>query len=161
MGAVQFARFFFDIYLILSIIQYIIFKVLMRIFVFDTETTGFINKNEKDLEKQPHVIQFAGILCEVDASGTFSILEEVNVMINPGIPIPYESSQVHHIYDIDVKHAPTIEETIEIIIQHINTPDILVGHNIDFDQDMIKLELKRLGREYDYKPKQTYCTMRE
>jgi DNA polymerase III epsilon subunit-like protein len=31
----------------------------MKILVFDTETTGFINKKEIDLEKQPKIIQFA------------------------------------------------------------------------------------------------------
>jgi hypothetical protein len=31
----------------------------MKIFVFDTETTGFINKKEFNLNKQPHIIQFA------------------------------------------------------------------------------------------------------
>jgi DNA polymerase III epsilon subunit-like protein len=34
----------------------------MKIFVFDTETTGFINKKETDLTKQPKIIQFAGIM---------------------------------------------------------------------------------------------------
>jgi DNA polymerase III epsilon subunit-like protein len=37
-------------------------KEAMKIFVFDTETTGFIDKKESDLKKQPHIIQFAGIL---------------------------------------------------------------------------------------------------
>jgi DNA polymerase III epsilon subunit-like protein len=32
----------------------------MKIIVFDTETTGFINKKEIDnLEKQPYLVQFA------------------------------------------------------------------------------------------------------
>jgi DNA polymerase III epsilon subunit-like protein len=31
----------------------------MKIFVFDTETTGFINKKETDLNKQPKIVQFA------------------------------------------------------------------------------------------------------
>jgi len=34
----------------------------MKILVFDTETTGFINKKEFDLEKQPRIVQFAGIV---------------------------------------------------------------------------------------------------
>jgi len=34
----------------------------MKIFVFDTETTGFINKKDPNLDNQPQVIQFAGIL---------------------------------------------------------------------------------------------------
>ena len=133
----------------------------MKIFVFDTETTGFINKYEKDLKKQPHVIQFAWILSEISPLGGFSLIEEVNIMINPKVPIPYESSQVHHIYDIDVQNAPAIEEEIEKILYYINTPDIVIWHNIEFDQEMIKLELRRLWKEFEYHPQQTYCTMRE
>lgn len=132
----------------------------MKIFVFDTETTGFINKLEKDLEKQPFIIQFAGVLCEVTDS-TFTTLEEVNILINPGIPIPYDSSQVHHIYDIDVQGAPRMDEVLDKIVHYINTPDILIGHNVEFDEDMIKLELKRRQKEYEYRPKQVYCTMKE
>jgi hypothetical protein len=31
----------------------------VKIFVFDTETTGFINKKDANLKKQPHIVQFA------------------------------------------------------------------------------------------------------
>ena len=34
----------------------------MKIFVFDTETTGFINKKNHNLDAQPKIVQFAGIL---------------------------------------------------------------------------------------------------
>jgi len=42
------------------------------------------------------------------------------------MPIPYGSSQVHHIYDIDVKNAPTIEEVINDILEHITLPDVII-----------------------------------
>nr|MDD3719716.1 3'-5' exonuclease [Candidatus Gracilibacteria bacterium] len=131
----------------------------MKIFVFDTETTGFIDKKESDLDKQPHIIQFAGILGTLE-NGKFKEEKRVDIYINPGISIPYGSSLVHHIYDIDVQGKPLISDSIEEILYYINTPDIIVGHNIEFDEDMVKLELKRLGREYDYRPKQVLCTMK-
>jgi DNA polymerase III subunit epsilon len=132
----------------------------MRIFVFDTETTGFIDKKESDLEKQPRIIQFAGILGEI-VNDSFKELEKVNIMINPGVPIPFWASQVHHIYDIDVQNAKKIDEVIDTILHYINSPDIVIGHNIEFDDEMIRLELKRLNREFDYHPKQTLCTMKQ
>jgi DNA polymerase III epsilon subunit-like protein len=67
---------------------------------------------------------------------------------------------VHHIYDIDIKNAPYIDDVIDEIMWYINTPDIIVGHNIEYDQDMVKLELKRREEEYRYKPKQVICTMK-
>ncbi|MDD2907779.1 MAG: 3'-5' exonuclease [Candidatus Gracilibacteria bacterium] len=132
----------------------------MKIFVFDTETTGFINKKETDLDKQPKIIQFAGILGEIK-DGKFIEEKRINILINPKMPIPYASSQVHHIYDIDVKNAPIIEDIIDEIIGNINGPDIIIGHNIEYDEDMVKLELKRLSAEYKYKPKQKICTMKQ
>ncbi len=131
----------------------------MKIFVFDTETTWFINKKESSLEVQPHIVQFAWILWEIK-DGKFVEEKKVNILINPKSPIPYAASQVHHIYDIDVKNAPFIEDLIEEIISYINDPDIIIWHNIEYDIDMIKLELKRLNLEYKFNPKQIICTMK-
>ena len=133
----------------------------MKIFVFDTETTWFIDKKESDLDKQPYVIQFAWILGDIDKNWEFKEEERVNIIINPWSPIPYGSSQIHHIYDIDVKNKPKIDKAIEDILHYINSPDIIIWHNIEYDESMIKLELQRLNRVHDYKPKQTFCTMNE
>lgn len=132
----------------------------MKIFVFDTETTWFINKKETDLEKQPHVIQFAWIMWDIDDAWKFIEEERIDILINPKIAIPFGSSEVHHIYDIDVKNAPYIEQVIDKITWYINKPDAIIWHNIEYDEEMIKLELKRLNREFEYKPKQTICTMK-
>ncbi len=131
----------------------------MKIFVFDTETTWFIDKKELDLNKQPHIIQFSWILGELK-SWKFIECERVDLYINPWISIPYASSLVHHIYDIDVKWKPIIDQEIDTILSFINKADIVIGHNIEFDEEMVKLELKRLWREYDYRPNQVMCTMK-
>ena len=131
----------------------------MKIFVYDTETTWFINKKETNLDLQPKIVQFAWILWELK-EGIFTEEKRINILINPKIPIPFWSSQVHHIYDIDIKDSPFIESVIDEILSYINEPDITIWHNIEYDEDMIKLELKRLKQEYKYKPKQTVCTMK-
>lgn len=132
----------------------------VKIFVFDTETTWFINKKESDLKKQPKIIQFAWIMWEVN-NWDYKEIKRINQLINPKIPIPYAASQVKNIYDIDVKNSPFIEDEIDKIISFINEPDIIIWHNIEYDEDMVKLELKRLWREYDYRPKNVVCTMKE
>ena len=132
----------------------------MKIFVFDTETTGFINKKEKSLENQPKIIQFAWIYWELK-DWEFIEEKQVDILINPEMPIPYASSQVHHLYDIDVKDAQTFKNVVDDILYYINTPDIIIWHNIEYDEDMLKLELRRLDRLYDYKPKSSACTMKE
>ncbi|PZM85589.1 hypothetical protein DLH72_01960 [Candidatus Gracilibacteria bacterium] len=131
----------------------------MKIFVFDTETTGFINKKEANLDMQPKIIQFAGILGEIK-DGKFTEEKRINILINPKMPIPFASSKIHHIYDVDVKNAPFIEDKIDEFLDYINKSDVIVGHNIEYDEDMIKIELKRLEKEYMYQPKQVVCTMK-
>ncbi len=131
----------------------------MKIFVFDTETTGFINKKEFNLNKQPNIIQFAWILWNLE-NWIFTEEKRINQLINPKKPIPYSSSEIHHIYDIDVKNSPYIEDIIDDILYYINTPDIIIWHNIEFDEEMIKLELQRINKLYKYIPKQTICTMK-
>ena len=81
-------------------------------------------------------------------------------MINPEVPIPYGASQVHHIYDLDVKEAPVIADVIDEMLVYINDADMVIGHNIEYDEDMVKVELRRLEAEYKYQPKQTFCTMK-
>ena len=131
----------------------------MKIFVFDTETTWFINKKDTSLEAQPKIIQFAGIFWDLE-DWIFKEEKRVDILINPKMPIPFESSKVHHLYDIDVKNAPFIEDKIDEIMSYINDSDAIIWHNIEYDEDMIKIELKRLNQEYRYQPKQVICTMK-
>lgn len=132
----------------------------MKIFVFDTETTGFINKKDSRLDIQPHIVQFAWIYWEIK-NNDFREIKRLNQMIKPKIHIPFAASQVHHIYDIDVKNAPDIKDYIDEFLKIINESDVIIWHNIEYDADMIKLELKRLHREFEYNPKQVVCTMKQ
>lgn len=132
----------------------------MKILVFDTETTWFIDKKNPDLNSQPYIIQFAWIFGELK-NWEWTEIKRINQFIKPKISIPYAASQVHHIYDIDVKNAPPIEEYIDDFLNIINESDVVIGHNIEYDEDMIKLELKRLGREFEYRPQQVLCTMKQ
>ncbi|MCH8518642.1 3'-5' exonuclease [Candidatus Gracilibacteria bacterium] len=134
---------------------------MMKILVFDTETTGFFNKKDARLEKQPYIIQFAGILGELDTNNTFTELERKDIFFKPPISIPYDSSQVHHIYDVDVRDADPISKKIDILMDFISETDVIIGHNIEFDEEMLKIELSRVQKLHLYKPNQVICTMKE
>lgn len=131
----------------------------MRAFVFDTETTGFPIK-DGTMEQQPYIVQFAGILGDVSRENGFVEIERVDLMVKPRIPIPFSASQIHGIYDRDVENAPYIEEVIDQVLKYLNTSDVIVGHNVEFDEEIIRLQLARLGRKGDYQPMKTICTMR-
>jgi DNA polymerase III subunit epsilon len=42
----------------------------------------------------------------------------------------------------------------------LNSADIVSGHNIEYDEEILSYELARLGRTGDYAPRTTLCTMR-
>lgn len=120
-----------------------------------------MNKKEIDnLEVQPHMVQFAGIYWEVLEDWTFSEIKRINKLVKPPIPIPFGSSQVHHIYDVDVKNAPSMKDVMDEFLEVLNEADFVVGHNIEYDEFIINTELKRLGRFWEYQPKWVECTMK-
>lgn len=131
----------------------------MKICIWDTETTGFPVKEWK-LEQQPYIIQFAAIVFDFSEDASIAETERHNMLIKPRVSIPFGASQVHGIYDKDVVDVPYIEEYIDIIMKVLNGADIVVGHNISYDEEILWYELARIGRVWEYTPSQSICTMR-
>ena len=132
----------------------------MKIFVFDTETTGFPQRNE-GLEKQPHIVQVAGVLWDIDgATGAVTELGRINEMVKPPVSIPFGASQVHGIYDRDVADKPPFSAVVDAFLKMANGADAVAGHNVSFDEEIVSYELKRLGMDGWWHPRQVICTMR-
>lgn len=136
----------------------------MKLLIFDTETTGLFNKKERDLSKQPHIIQWASVLVDMDVVWNCTELSRMNILIKPPIDIPAEASEIHHIYNIDVKEAYDFEFWAEEIQRQVNEADAIVWHNVEFDETMVRIEFDRLKmkwRPFDFSPKMSICTMNE
>ena len=74
----------------------------------------------------------------------------------------FQTSQIHGIYDIDVKDKPSAEEIIPGILEKMNGVDFIVAHNLKFDEQLIQLEVTRLkmkGLTLEYMPQGKICTM--
>lgn len=117
----------------------------MQIFVFDTETTGFVER-EGPIEVQPYIIQFSGILLELGEDGILNEIDRIDEYVRPPIAIPFGASQVHGIYDSDVVDKPTIAESMHLFLAYLNGADIVVGHNIEYDESVVNYELQRLNQ---------------
>lgn len=130
----------------------------MRICVWDTETTGFATKGG-DITQQPYIVQFAAIEWEL-IDGVYTEIARHDILIKPRTSIPFAASQVHGIYDRDVEHRDYIDTYLDEIIQVLNRNDIVAGHNIEYDEQILSFELERTGRIGDYAPQKTICTMR-
>jgi DNA polymerase III subunit epsilon len=126
--------------------------------VWDTETTGFPTRGGT-LDQQPYIVQFAAIEGEY-SNGEYIEIARHDIMIRPAISIPFASSQVHGIYDKDVADKNTFAAHADEILRVLNRADIVSGHNVEFDEEILSYELARIGRKWDYSPMKSLCTMR-
>jgi len=67
--------------------------------VYDTETTGIPKHPNAQKSVQPRVIEFGGVLC--DESG--QVLEELQILINPGIPLEPIITKITGLTDEDLR----------------------------------------------------------
>ncbi len=89
--------------------------------IIDIETTGLNYRTDK-------IIQFAAIRVR-----DHQIVDSMQVMINPEIPIPPEATKVNGIKDSDVEGLPNFSYYVQSILEFLGD-DYIVGHNIHFDK---------------------------
>jgi DNA polymerase III epsilon subunit family exonuclease len=66
--------------------------------------------------------------------------------VNPGRPIPSESSRIHGITDEMVLHSPTLSEAL-VRLEAVCADRVLVGHGIGFDLAVLSRERRARGRK--------------
>ena len=119
----------------------------MRILVFDTETTGLPKSkimNPDTLNLWPHTVQFSYVIYDTNLNDIVESSDKI-VKLKNGITIPEDSIKIHGITnEISQKNGTNIESIINEFFSHLRNVDLLVGHNVSFDINMIKVELLRL-----------------
>ncbi|MDD3746420.1 MAG: PolC-type DNA polymerase III [Anaerostipes sp.] len=105
--------------------------------VFDIETTGFNNQEDRIIE--------IGAVKVIEGK----ITETFSEFVNPQIPIPFRITQLTTITDQMVIDADTISEVLPRFFE-FSKGSILVAHNANFDIGFIKENAKRLNLTYDY-----------
>ena len=112
--------------------------------IFDTETTG-IPRNKTapltDFNNWPRLVQVAWQLH--DAKG--KLISQHNYLIKPeGFDIPYKAEQIHGIStDRALKEGHNLKEVLAIFSKDLEKTQQLVGHNIEFDVNIIGSEFLR------------------
>ena len=130
--------------------------------IIDCETTG-LPRNWKapvtDLDNWPRVIQLAWALYGTSGEP----IESVVRLVRPnGFVIPLDAQRVHHI---------TTEQALaegkglpEVLLEFSNAAaksEIVVAHNIKFDERVISAEYLRLNLELPFAHKKRICTMEQ
>jgi exodeoxyribonuclease X len=62
-----------------------------------------------------------------------TIANQQSTLVRPGIPVPPESSAVHHLIDEDLAGAPPLMEVFELF----KDADAYVAHNADFERSFL------------------------
>lgn len=98
--------------------------------IYDTETTG--TNRERD-----RIVQIGAIKL-LPGGGAI----EKNTLVNPTIPIPPETTEVHHITDAMVADSPTFAQLAKSFAAFIHMVD-WCGYNVWFDVSITVNEFKR------------------
>ncbi len=106
---------------------------------FDVETTGLNITTDRIVE-----ISYLKVFPNQNR-------ESKTLRINPEIPIPADSTAVHHITDDDVKDCPTFRQVAHDLAMVFQGSDIAGYNSNRFDIPLLAEEFERSGVEVDLK----------
>ena len=115
--------------------------------VFDLETTGFSNKNDK-------ITEIGAVKVK-----NFEIVDRFNELINPEKDISYKVQELTGITNDLIKDKPTIEEILPRFMEFIGD-SVLVAHNAEFDIGFINQKCKEMNIEFKNKSVDTLMLSR-
>lgn len=133
----------------------------MYYLVFDTETTG-LPKNYKapleDFENWPRLVQIAWQFYDGDGN----LWEEESLIIKPeGFLIPEEVAKIHRVsQERALEEGIPLLEALNKFSEAISRAHFLVGHNIEFDNNIVGSEFLRNKRKNHLLEAQKICTMK-
>jgi exodeoxyribonuclease X len=94
----------------------------MTIRCIDIETTGIDPATDGVVE-----------IASVDLLRGGGITNRQETLVRPRLPVPAESSAVHHLIDADLAGAPLLEE----VVDRFKGADAYVAHNSDFERSFL------------------------
>ena len=133
----------------------------MKYLFIDTETTG-LAKNEKlspmEIDNWPRLVSVAYILTDNKAI----ICENYHIIKPEGFIIPIEATKVHGITTAKaISEGKAISYVLSDLKQKLNLCDFVVGHNVNFDINVLNAEYFRQYKELPMHLKPSICTMKQ
>lgn len=126
--------------------------------VFDLETTGLVQAKGSDIITQPYMTEFFAI----KVNSKYEVIKEFETYIKPPIPIPRNIEKMIGITNEMVSNAPTFSDVYRDIVEIFFGSHTVVAHNLAFDEEVLKCELRRIGKEYHFPyPPIKFCTVEQ
>ena len=129
----------------------------MSILFFDTETTGLLKfKEEYTSENQPHLVQIACILDDLEGN---TIEEYETIIRTSDVNIPPCAAEIHGITTAIANKSGILPETaLGVFKDFAHKANRIVAHNIDFDIKVMKTAFYRARIDDFFTVIPTYCT---
>ncbi len=105
--------------------------------IFDLETTGLNITSDR-------IVEIAIIKVYPDGKE-----EHFCKRVNPQMPIPKETSEIHGIYDIDIINEPIFDLIAASVVEFIGDADLAGFNSNKFDIPVLAEELMRAGSDFD------------
>ena len=128
---------------------------------FDTETTGRPRNYDapsSDIRNWPRLVQISWIVS--DSSGI--VISKENHIIKPnGFIIPEDVVKLHGITtERALKNGEQIEDVLHLFWTNVQNASYIIGHNVNFDENVVEAEFYRMGEKNNYFSLMHYiCTM--
>ena len=124
------------------------YQPLMKYIIFDTETTGLpknYNAPLSDSDNWPRLVQLAWQIH--DEKGM--LVENHNFIIKPeGFTIPFNAAKVHGITtEKAMQEGLPLDEVVHAFENDLDENTLIIGHNIEFDINIVGAEMYRLDKE--------------
>ncbi len=74
------------------------------------------------------------------------IVDEWDTMVNPGVFLPQETTQITGITTEMVQDSPSFGDVVEQYLDFIGTDAVFVAHNVDFDREFMNKQLEKIQR---------------
>ena len=123
----------------------------VRIIGMDLETTGF------KAEDGHRITEFAFTIVDFDGKD-FAFKKTINSLVNPERSIPEVVQNITGITPKMVATKKPFSHFAPTLAKLINSADLVVAHNFDFDGPFFHHEMTRCGQEFDLDV-EDFCTM--
>ena len=134
---------------------------MKKFLFFDTETTGLpfdFNLPRHIVENWPRLVQLSWLVTDDQGNR----LKTADHIIKPdGFTIPQDASDLHGITtQVAMQKGNDLAEVMTEFLNDFRDADLIVGHNVEFDKNIVGAEIIRMGSQDIMDSKPAICTLK-